>query len=392
MEQDIWRILLVEDDEEDYFLAREMITEARPGKIRVDWAPTFETGHARLGKDGPGSHYDVMLVDYDLGEHTGIELIQAAHQAGLRVPSILLTGRGSFEVDVEAMQAGAADYLNKGDINPSFLERSIRYAIDRYRSEEALAQANQSLASVNLALAAANATLAKANQQIQQERARLDAIIENAPSGILMTDRGGGFVISNPAVDRLFRGGVTGTASGPDGGYTLHRPDGAPFAADELPLVQTLATGNSQENIEVLVRHQDSSESFLLVNTNPIRDMGGGILGAVAVLQDITDLKKIEAERERLLADNLRHQASLEQQRTLLELQNELLEQIIEYAPVGIALLQGPDLRFILANPAYRELARGKGELVMRPVAEVWPEIAGTLTEIISSRKTPWPS
>jgi signal transduction histidine kinase len=80
--------------------------------------------------------HDVCLVDYRLGEHNGVEFIERAMQRECRAPIILLTGQGDHEIDMAAMNAGAADFLNKGQINADMLERSIRYAIQQRRAEE----------------------------------------------------------------------------------------------------------------------------------------------------------------------------------------------------------------------------------------------------------------
>jgi FixJ family two-component response regulator len=84
------------------------------------------------------NEYQAVLIDYDLGDGTGIQLIHEFVSQGYSTPMILLTGRGSYEVDVEAMHAGATLYLTKNEINSLLLERSIRYAIERKRTEEKL--------------------------------------------------------------------------------------------------------------------------------------------------------------------------------------------------------------------------------------------------------------
>lgn len=76
------------------------------------------------------------MLDFRLGEHTGLELLRLAIASGCTAPIIMLTGQGEREIDVEAMKAGAADYLEKGKINSAVLERSLRYAIERKRSEQ----------------------------------------------------------------------------------------------------------------------------------------------------------------------------------------------------------------------------------------------------------------
>jgi PAS domain S-box-containing protein len=80
--------------------------------------------------------YDACLVDYWLGSRTGLELLQEAKEQGCRTPIILLTGQGDLKVDLEAMEAGAADYLNKNEIDAPLLERSLRYARERGEAEE----------------------------------------------------------------------------------------------------------------------------------------------------------------------------------------------------------------------------------------------------------------
>jgi PAS domain S-box-containing protein len=82
------------------------------------------------------NQHDIYLLDYRLGEHNGLELLQQAVAQGCRAPMILLTGQGDREIDMEAMKAGAADYLDKGQLRAPLLERSIRYAIERKRAEQ----------------------------------------------------------------------------------------------------------------------------------------------------------------------------------------------------------------------------------------------------------------
>jgi PAS domain S-box-containing protein len=81
-------------------------------------------------------------VDYHLGERSGVQLIREARESRLSTPMILLTGQGEYDVDVEAMQAGATEYLVKDETSPARLERTIRYAValnaERCRTAEEL--------------------------------------------------------------------------------------------------------------------------------------------------------------------------------------------------------------------------------------------------------------
>lgn len=134
MERYLWRILVIDDDEDDYLITRQLLAQAREGQFFLEWAASYNAGLAAL----QAANFDAVLVDYDLGIHTGIELIRETVAKGYPAPLLLLTGRGTYEVDVQAMEAGAADYLCKGEMNPAFLERAIRYAIERKKHEREL--------------------------------------------------------------------------------------------------------------------------------------------------------------------------------------------------------------------------------------------------------------
>jgi PAS domain S-box-containing protein len=124
------KILLVEDDEDDFILTRELLAEIPGRRFTLDWARTFEEGLEILARN----QHAVALVDYRLGAHNGIELLRAAIERGCSAPVILLTGLTEHQTDLEAMEAGAADYLVKGRLAPDSLERSLRYAIQRSRA------------------------------------------------------------------------------------------------------------------------------------------------------------------------------------------------------------------------------------------------------------------
>ncbi len=115
---DIVKVLLVEDDEDDFIIARDLLAEIPGRRFTLDWTQTFDAGLEAMCRN----QHDAVLVDYHLGAHNGVELLRAAMARGCQAPVILLTGAGQHQVDLEAMQAGAADYLVKVHLRADSLE------------------------------------------------------------------------------------------------------------------------------------------------------------------------------------------------------------------------------------------------------------------------------
>lgn len=118
-------LLLIDDDRLQARMVQQQLKAFRRDQFEMEWAATFEDGLERLLSD----EHEVCLLDFQLGERDGLELIQQAKEAGCTVPIVFLTAESSSDIDIRAMNAGAMDYLVKGEISASTLERSIRYAL-----------------------------------------------------------------------------------------------------------------------------------------------------------------------------------------------------------------------------------------------------------------------
>jgi len=136
MEKERIRILLVEDDEDDYVITRDLLSDIDSVRYDLKWVMTYDAALEEMGRN----QYDVFLFDYRLGERTGLDLLREVTHNGCNIPAVLLTGQGGKEIDLEAMKAGAMDYLVKGKTDSTLLERTIRYAIERKRAEEQIKQ------------------------------------------------------------------------------------------------------------------------------------------------------------------------------------------------------------------------------------------------------------
>jgi len=119
------KILLIDDDRMQFRVTQQLFKSFRGEQYDLEWASTYEEGIDKL----MGGGYVACLLDYQLGPRDGLVLIREAVGRGCRVPIIFLTAESGEKVDIEAMNAGALDYLVKGEINARMLERSLRYAL-----------------------------------------------------------------------------------------------------------------------------------------------------------------------------------------------------------------------------------------------------------------------
>lgn len=124
------KVLIIDDDEDDYFITSEYLKEVKGFPMEISWCYNIQEAKKELSSN----HYDFYFLDYRLGAMTGLELLQEAISRGCIKPVVLLTGKGNPEIDRKTIQAGAYDYLVKGDINAEKLERCLRYSTERYKS------------------------------------------------------------------------------------------------------------------------------------------------------------------------------------------------------------------------------------------------------------------
>ncbi len=127
------RVLLVDDDEEDFLLTGDLLREAETARFELEWVETFEAGLEALSS----AKHDILLVDYYLGAQDGLDFLRDPRRVDHPIPVILLTGQDSQDVNLSAIRAGAADYLVKGQIAAAALERAIVHSLERAREREA---------------------------------------------------------------------------------------------------------------------------------------------------------------------------------------------------------------------------------------------------------------
>ena len=253
------RILLVDDDEDDYVILRDLLEDTSGNRFDLERVDTYGRALEVIER----KEHDLYLFDYRLGKKTGLELLITAISMGLRAPIIILTAQGDHDVDIAAMEMGASDYLDKSTLTAELLGRSIRYALERKRVEERLRESEET------ALALLNAP---------------------TDSAILMDLEGNFIALNETAAKRL--------------GSSVNELVGR-FGYDLLP--PDLAESRRKRVLQVTqtkrpVRFQDEWAGIIQdLNLYPIFDERGEVERIAIFASDITERVRVEEERDRIL-------------------------------------------------------------------------------------------
>ena len=126
-------ILLVEDDPDDVWVMRNLLGDRWDGPFKLSHVELLSAGLERLSE----FRFDIILLDLSLPDSQGLETFITMHAHAADVPIVVLSGYNDESTAVKAVQAGAQDYLVKGQVDDNLLVRSIRYAIERTRRHKA---------------------------------------------------------------------------------------------------------------------------------------------------------------------------------------------------------------------------------------------------------------
>ena len=121
------RILLVEDDEDDYILTSDSLAQLDSYQFDIEWVTNSAEALDKLFTDS----FDICLLDYQLGAYSGLDVLRQVEQSNCHTPIIMLTGQTDDTLDKSALDAGAVDYLNKEEISTARFARAVRYALAR---------------------------------------------------------------------------------------------------------------------------------------------------------------------------------------------------------------------------------------------------------------------
>ena len=253
------RVLLVDDEEDEFILARDLLRRAGETRFTLEWASTFEGGLELLEY----GLVNVCLVDYQLGARTGLDFVREGQAMSTDVPLILMTGRGGRAVDADAISAGAADYLDKAELTPALLERSIRYAIER----------------------------ASTLRQLRESEGLHRSIIASISEGLLVLSADGRVVAANPAAGRILQivpAALVGRYASDDEWSWLDT-DGASLVGRNHPLY--LVDDRPMRSRIFGIHRRDGTTRWLAVSSGSMRDVGRDAAFVVS-FEDVTEARE----------------------------------------------------------------------------------------------------
>ena len=162
------RIVLVEDNPGDAFLAWERLTEAHQATVQVDVVPTLAETLALLAL-GP---VDAIVLDLSLPDSHGLDTLRRVREAAGHAPIIVVTGHVDVALRTEALAAGAEEIYDKSDTNSCLFSRSVLYVVERNRA--------------------------------RMQHSRLQVLLDTLPDAIVIADEKGTVRFANPAALSLF--------------------------------------------------------------------------------------------------------------------------------------------------------------------------------------------
>jgi PAS domain S-box-containing protein len=317
-----FRVLLVEDGHDQAM--RDCLAEA----LSDSGAAFDHASSAEARRKLAARTYDILLLDDYPGADNGLSLLRQLRSEGIDIPAILLTNQGRHEVAVEAMKAGASDYLLKENLAPAPLAAAVRHAVELCRSRSRQVQAEKAL---------------------HESEARYRRVFDQALIGNYITTPGGQMLACNAAFARILGFDSVEDALAAKA-YNLY-----PDAASRERVLDRLRETGQLAHFEAEQRRPDGTPVHVLLNAIAIKDASGAMVEMQGSILDITEWKRAEKD----LVESNRFNAEI-------------------IASVHEAIVAcDRDLRCVLWNRFAEELSGIPAkDLIGRRVLEVFPGLA----------------
>ena len=350
------RALIVDDDPDDYIITRDLLADFSDESVELQWEVAYDEALARMLRE----EFDIFLLDYRLGQYTGLDLLREAYSRGCRVPAILLTGVDAREIDDEARAVGVASFIPKVDLTTDLLKRSIRYAMEQAQRLDTVQSASDfgyavlDALSAHIAVVDADGTIIAVNQAWRLLADEHD--IHDVAHGI-----GSRYVIACGAA------AVSGDLD------TITILDG----------LQAVLAGQHDSFYHEYPCYGLEETQWFAVRITALRDVQYG--RAVVAHENITARKRAEEWEQLLVTISDALQESLDPETTLTRLASQLLPAVADWCSI---VLVDPDgslrrVAVVHADPAKAPLASMLMQLPLDPESTV-----GLPAAIRSSRPT----
>jgi two-component system, OmpR family, phosphate regulon sensor histidine kinase PhoR len=310
------RILLIEDSEDDALLVLRHLRRGghHPVLKRVDSAEQFASALAE-------QQWDVVVSDYRLPGFGGLQALSQMKAMGVDLPFILISGAIGEEVAVEAMKAGAHDFVMKGNLARLIpaIEREMEDAESRQRRRQAEAEIKR----LNEEL----------EQRVLQRTAELEAIINSIADAVVICDLEGNIVRINAAAARILSDSGAGQANSFQGWIEaagIKSPEGQIISPEHSPAAQALQ-GNAAQGI-VMVVPAGKRSIWVTASAACVLTSDEEPIGIVVSMTDVTDLHLLQEQRDDLVR-SISH--DLRTPLTAILGHAQLLQKSIERGPPG---------------------------------------------------------
>jgi len=255
------RVLLIEDNPDDVFFLRRMLQRSTIVQFDLHTSESLKGGLERLAKED----IHVLLLDLSLSDSSGLDTFHSVQDEYPSIPIIVLSGLDDERIAVNAVHAGAQDYLVKGRVNSQLLTRAIVYSIERTEAKAALLKA--------------------------QEKYRI--IFENAVEGIFQTTPEGCYLSANPALTRIY-----GYAT-PEELIDTLTDIGRLLYVDpdrRLEFIKAMQENDVVTNFESKIYRKDGTVIWISENVRAVRNEKNELVHYEGTAEDITDRKQVQAD------------------------------------------------------------------------------------------------
>ena len=257
------RVLLVGNQEEDFFLIREILVRSRNAlAAELEHAHSLDEAKAMLQR----TSFGLVLFEYETGDVAAVHLLSDFLQAGVSIPFILLTERADEQAVAEIIAAGAWNCVERSELDGAHLVRTIRSTLALHSMQQGRHFAEESLR-------------------------KLSRAVEQSVDTVMITDRDGVIEYVNPAFEAL-----TGYSQQEVAGQTPRiLKSGEQSAEDFRELWKTILSGKVYRSI-LINRKKNGEPYYVEQSISPVRDAAGGITHFIANGRDLTERLRMEAQ------------------------------------------------------------------------------------------------